>query len=67
MVWKTAEGIEKRFMLPIETIKEDVLEDPVHFLKTFERGDMSEEDYNKMVAAIKEMKDSVVKSPLSTH
>lgn len=52
MVWTTAEGIEKRLVLPIEMIKEDMMEDPEHYMSTLERGDMNEQEFNKMVSAI---------------
>lgn len=32
-IFKTREGNEKRLSLPIETIVEDVMEDPEHFLE----------------------------------
>ena len=59
MVWTTAEGQEKRLVLPIEMIKEDIMEDPEHYMSTLERGDMSEEEFNKMVVAIQEMQGSM--------
>lgn len=46
-------------MLPIEMIKEDIMEDPEHYMSTLERGDMSEEEFNKMVVAIQEMQGSM--------
>ena len=52
MVWTTAEGQEKRLVLPIEMIKEDMMEDPEHYMSTLDRGEMSEEEFGKIVAAI---------------
>ena len=46
-------------MLPIEMIKEDMMEDPEHYMSTLERGDMTEEEFNKMVSAIQEMQGSI--------
>ena len=34
LVWKTSDGAEKRLALPIEMIKEDVMDDPERLLKT---------------------------------
>ena len=33
LIWKTAEGAEKRLLLPIEMIKEDVMDDPERLLE----------------------------------
>ena len=40
-------------------IKEDMMEDPEHYMSTLERGDMTEEEFNKMVSAIQEMQGSI--------
>lgn len=34
LIWKTAEGTEKRLVLPIEMIKEDVMDDPERLLES---------------------------------
>ena len=59
MVWKTSEGIEKRLILPIEMIKEEVMDDPEHFISTFKQGEMPEDEYLKMKEAINDMRDSM--------
>ena len=65
MVWTTSEGTEKRLVLPIEMIKEELMDDPEHFMSTFERGELSEDEYQKMKEAIKEMRGSMRKETSS--
>ena len=52
LIWKTAEGTEKRLVLPIEIIQEDVMDDPERLLSEVDRGNMSDDEWNKMLAAI---------------
>ena len=42
LIWKTAEGAEKRLLLPIEMIKEDVMDDPERLLS--EAGKTNDEN-----------------------
>ena len=50
LVWKTADGTEKRLELPIEMIKEDAMEDPEFLLSQVDRDEVPEEEWNKMIA-----------------
>ena len=55
-IFTTQDGNEKRLSLPIETIIEDVMEDPEHFLEELNHSNVKdEEERSKILAAIKEI------------
>ena len=57
MIFKTADGADKKFTLPIESIKEDILEDPEAMLAEIEGAEqIDEEDRAKLLSALKEMR-----------
>ena len=57
MIFKTADGAAKKFTLPIESIKEDILEDPEAMLAEIEGAEqIDEEDRAKLLSALKEMR-----------
>jgi len=51
LIWKTADGAEKRLLLPIEMIKEDIMDDPEHLLNTLD-PDVKDEDRAKILSAL---------------
>ena len=55
LIWKTAEGAEKRLMLPIEMIKEDVMDDPERLLENVSPDEADEEERAKILSALHEM------------
>ena len=65
LVWKTSEGAEKRLVLPIEMIKEDVMDDPERLLKKINSDNsVTQEDRAKILSAFADMKDSVRREKL---
>ena len=58
LIWRTADGAEKRLVLPIEMIQEDVMDDPEHLLKTIS-PQATKEERAKMLSALQEMQGSI--------
>ena len=52
LIWKTAEGTEKRLMLPIEIIQEDIMDDPERLLQGVSDQEVSKEERTKLVSAL---------------
>ena len=58
LIWKTADGTEKRLLLPIEMIQEDVMDDPEHLFETLSPA-ATKEERAKMLSALQEMQGSI--------
>ncbi len=58
LIWKTADGTEKRLLLPIEMIQEDVMDDPEHLFNTLSPA-ATKEERAKMLSALQEMQGSI--------
>ena len=58
LVWRRSDGVEKRMVLPIEIIQEDLMEDTDHILKTVESNFeiKDDEDREKILSVVHELK-----------
>ena len=59
-IFKTREGNEKRLSLPIETIIEDVIEDPEHFIEEINDSVNLKDDEERLKQAIENERESVI-------
>ena len=61
LIWKTAEGAEKRLLLPFEMIKEDVMDDPERLLENVSPDEADDEERAKILSALHEMQGNMRK------
>ena len=55
LIWKTAEGTEKRLFLPIEMIQEDVMDDPERLLANVGSIVTNDAERAKILSALHEI------------
>ena len=63
LIWRAADGAEKRLMLPIEMIKEDIMDDPERLLDNLSPGlvpnEADDEERAKILSALQEMQSNM--------
>ena len=62
LVWRTVKGVEKRMLLPIEVIYEEDLEGTEKLLKSISREEIGNEQFSKMVNAMKQIQTQLKQS-----
>ena len=61
LIWKNADGAEKRLLLPIEMIKEDIMDDPERLLANASPDEADDAERAKILSALQEMQGSIRK------